>query len=341
LLVCENYGYSILKICPDCELVRKRAKYLVGIRTYDLNNEKKREKEGDQVKGTNSIKIVDLDISSNTSLFKVATQLKEKKLIKSKWFFVFLALLKGKRKSIVPGEYRFFADMPTNKVIDHICGKNFVTHKITVPEGYTVGQIFKLLTAHKCLDGVITTSCAEGTLLPGTYYFSKNEKRETILARMKKAMTDLIDDIKITNELSKTNLVTLASIVEKETGKQSEVGIIAGVFLARLQKKMRLQADPTVIYGLLIKEEWPPSRVINRSDWKIDHPYNTYIHAGLPPTPICCPGKNTLTAVAKAKPGNSLYFVANKDGFHKFSETLKEHNRNIMNIKNSLKGTEN
>jgi UPF0755 protein len=340
-LDCKVYAHSILRVCPDCELVRKKAKYLVGICAEETSSNKK-EGEGCATeqpvnkKDVGANKFVDFDILPNMSLFEIANQLKEKKLIKSKWFFVLSALFRGKRKLNIPGRYRFFEIMKTNEIIDHIHGRNFVLHKITVPEGYTVVQILKLMAVHKCLSGNVHSTTTEGTLLPGTYYFSKNEQRENVLIRMKKAMTDLINDIKITNGISEVDLVTLASIVEKETSRRSEVETIAGVFLARLQKKMPLQADPTVIYGLLIKGEWPPGKVIKRSDWKIDHPHNTYIYTGLPPTPICCPGKNTLRMVATAKPGKFLYFVANKEGIHEFSETLATHNKNIAKIKKSL-----
>jgi UPF0755 protein len=163
--------------------------------------------------------------------------------------------------------------------------------------------------------------------LPGTYYFSQGELRQNLVNRLNASM---IQTLKTVNSkfLNSDEILILASIVEKETKLPQEKQTVAGVYLARLKLKMRLQADPTVIYAIS-GTVGTMSRALTRQDLKFASPYNTYMHCGLPPTAICCPGKDTLVAVANAKPEEYLYFVADHTGGHAFSETLEGHNANV------------
>jgi UPF0755 protein len=184
------------------------------------------------------------------------------------------------------------------------------------------------------LDGTIAEIPPDGSLLPDTYHYSYGDKRSEILGRMTKAMDGALAELwaKRAADLpltSPTEALILASIVEKETGVADERAHVASVFLNRLGKGMRLQSDPTIIYGLFGGEGKPADRPIYQSDLKKDTPYNTYMIKGLPPTPIANPGKDALEAVANPWKTQDLYFVADGTGGHVFAATLDEHNANV------------
>lgn len=271
-------------------------------------------------------------IPTQASLFAVADCLIQAGLLRSKWAFVFRVLLKGARRQLKAGQYRFASGASIDTLIETLVQGATLIHKITIPEGLTVSAVVQLVREHPCLSGEVITIPEEGQLLPGTYHVQEYEARQAVLERMRRAMEKSLSEIAPLSPLSPEKLLTLASIVEKETQLPSEKGHVASVFLARLQKGMPLQADPTVIYGLTLGQK-PLGRLPTRADWKIDSPYNTYRYKGLPPTPICCPSTATLQATATATPGSDLFFVADGSGGHRFSSTLKEHNSNIQEAK--------
>ena len=203
---------------------------------------------------------------------------------------------------------------------------------VTIPEGLTTAMIFRRLEAEELLTGEISFEVREGDLLPETYSFQRGDTRDSVLKRMKDAHDDVLAalwegrhadlPIKTADEA-----VILASIVEKETGIADERPRVAAVFVNRLRRGMRLQSDPTIIYGLTGGE--PLGRGIRRSELRKETPYNTYIIRGLPPTPIANPGRDALAAVLNPVETNELYFVADGTGGHAFATSLAEHNRNV------------
>jgi UPF0755 protein len=210
-----------------------------------------------------------------------------------------------------------------------------ILYSVSFPEGLTVRQMFDRMLQDTVLEGDLPAALpAEGSLRPDTYKFSRGTKRSEIIDQMAAAQQKLVDQIwdKRDSSLplrSKVEFVTLASIVEKETGVPDERAHVASVFLNRLGKGMRLQSDPTIIYGLFGGEGKPADRPIYQSDLKRDTPYNTYVIKGLPPTPIANPGKDALEAVANPWKTQDLYFVADGTGGHVFAATLEEHNANV------------
>ncbi len=183
------------------------------------------------------------------------------------------------------------------------------------------------------MTGDIGKTPDEGTLLPETYHFHRGESRQEILRRMKEAMSDEVarlwdERVDALPFKGAVEAVILASIVEKETGVQSERGLVASVFINRLRKGMRLQSDPTVVYGITLGAG-PLGRPLSRIDLDANTVYNTYQINGLPPTPIANPGKASIAAVLNPAPTDALYFVADGSGGHAFAKTLDEHNRNV------------
>jgi UPF0755 protein len=210
-----------------------------------------------------------------------------------------------------------------------------VQHRITFPEGWSSEQIVRRLLEDPILKTKISSIPDEGSLLPETYSYSRGSTSgEQILDQMKKAQERRLADIWAhrTDGLplaTPRDLVVLASIVEKETGKADERPRVAAVFINRLKRGMRLETDPTVLYGIYGGKAWLEGRTITRADLASPNPYNTYRITGLPPGPICNPGRAAMEAVANPSRTNELFFVADGTGGHVFAETLEEHNRNV------------
>ncbi len=231
------------------------------------------------------------------------------------------------------GEYLFRKQVSMAEVLDIITSGRAVEHSITIPEGLTSEQIVEKLKENPLLTGEVADIPAEGALLPDTYKISRGTAREALLARMMREQKRVLDDIwkrraKDIVLKSPRELVTLASIVEKETGRADERNRVAGVFYNRLDKKMKLQSDPTIIYGI-VGGKGTLGRPISRAD--IDKPtaYNTYTIPALPPGPIANPGRAAMEAVANPSRTRDLFFVADGTGGHAFAETLEQHNRNV------------
>jgi len=208
-----------------------------------------------------------------------------------------------------------------------------VTRTLTIPEGLTSREIVARLRQAPGLTGEIAEVPDEGDLLPETYHYERGDSRSELMARMREAMDRTLDALwpERAEDLpfdSRLEAVTLASIVEKETAVPDERALVAGVFVNRLARGMRLQSDPTVRYALT-EGEAELGRPLTRADWRIDHPYNTYQNAGLPPGPIANPGRDALEAALNPADTDYLYFVADGSGGHAFAKTLREHNRNV------------
>lgn len=240
-----------------------------------------------------------------------------------------------RNRTLKAGEYEIKAGASMKEIVELMESGKSILYSVTLPEGLTVQQIFDRLRADTVLEGDLPAKMPdEGTLRPDTYKFTRGAKRAEIVAQMKAAQSKLVDDLwarRAPDLMLKTKeqFITLASIVEKETGKADERTLVASVFLNRLEKKMRLQSDPTVIYGIFGGAGKPSDRPIFQSDLKKMTPYNTYVIDGLPPGPICNPGRAALEAVANPSKTDNLYFVADGTGGHVFAATLEEHNANV------------
>lgn len=269
----------------------------------------------------------------------IAGNLASAGIIKEPLLFKAAARLTGNHTRLKAGEYQFAAHVPMSSVLGKIAKGESFQRRITVREGLTSWQVAQILNAEKGLAGeVLTAVPAEGSLLPETYSYERGETRADKIAQMQKAMEEAVDDLWYGRAdnlplVTRAEAVILASIVEKETGAAGERARIAGVFINRLRRSIPLQTDPTVIYALTegkMKDDGmgPLGRRLLRKDMDIESPYNTYKNPGLPPGPICNPGRGALEAVLNPEPHDYLYFVADGTGGHVFAETLDEHNRN-------------
>ncbi|MEZ5828830.1 MAG: endolytic transglycosylase MltG [Hyphomicrobiales bacterium] len=245
---------------------------------------------------------------------------------------LYFMYLKGEG-SLKAGEYEFDKHASMRDVLDILVEGKSVQHRVTVPEGWTSQQVVERLMANPELTGKITEVPPEGSLLPDTYSFGSKDTRQEILQRMQVAQTKFM--AKVWNErdpdiMVKTpeQAVILASIVEKETARADERPHIASVFNNRLKKRMRLQSDPTIIYGLF-GGAGMRDHPITQEELARENPYNTYKIDGLPPTPIGNPGRAAIEAVLKPAKTNDLYFVADGTGGHDFSASLAEHNKKV------------
>ena len=263
----------------------------------------------------------------------IADQLERAGVIDSAMWFNVLTLLDGNRGALKRGEYAFKAGVSMNDIENELVAHRVVRYKLTIPEGLTSEQVVDRLREDDVLAGEIREIPREGSLMPDTYYFERGDTRLSILSRMAKIQAKTVDEIWKTRApdlpiKSPWEMMTLASIVEKETGKPEERPHVAGVFINRLEKHMRLESDPTIVYGLA-QGKGTLGRSITRADLNQSTPYNTYIIEGLPPGPICNPGKAALEAVANPARGKDLYFVADGTGGHAFAATLDQHQKNV------------
>ena len=266
---------------------------------------------------------------------KIATLLHEKGIIDSPSIFVLGVRASGNTHKIKSGEYSIPRRASAKMVMDILVGGQTYIRRVVIPEGLTSAQIVEILNNAKGLVGVISQTPKNGTLLPETYHYSYGDTKEGIIVRMQNAMKRVIDEEweKRATKLplkSKQEAIILASIVEKETSLNKERAMVAGVFINRLNKKMRLQSDPTVIYAVT-DGRLDLNRSLKKADLKIQHPYNTYVIPALPAGPIGNPGKEAIKAVLNPAETDALYFVATGRGGHAFAKTLKEHNKNIQN----------
>ena len=287
------------------------------------------------------LSVVNVVVPKGASLNMVAAKLEEAQVIDKAWLFKIMARVNGLAKHLKAGEYQFEPGVSLKQAMDKISKGEVFLRKITIPEGLTSGQIMYLIATYPGLEGEIDIDVKEGELLPETYSFELGASRNSIILQAKAAMQKTLeeawavrdDDLPIKNI---TDLLTMASIIEKETGIADERPLVASVFLNRLRKGMRLQTDPTVIYAIT-EGETSFGRSLKKKDLKIDSPYNTYLNYGLPPGPICNPGREAIMAAAHPAQSDYLYFVADGKGGHRFAKSLSEHNRNVKTWVRSIR----
>lgn len=236
--------------------------------------------------------------------------------------------------SLKAGEYEFPKAASARYVLDTLTSGRSVLQKVTIPEGLTSQQIVDRLRAEAGLSGEISAVPGEGMLLPDTYKFSRGANRQEILDRMQSEQGKILMALWETRDrtlpfTTPEQALTLASIVEKETGRADERPRVAAVFVNRLRKGMRLQSDPTIIYGI-VGGQGALGRPITRSDIDGKTAYNTYQIDGLPPGPICNPGRAAIAATLNPPATQDLYFVADGTGGHTFTSTLRDHNAAVQ-----------
>ncbi len=274
-----------------------------------------------------------LYIAPGTDLPDIIGMLDQESVIDSPLIFNLALLVEGNRSRVRAGEYLFTHNASMREVIDTLVRGKQLLHPITIPEGLTSERIVDRLRGNDLLLGDIREIPQEGSLLPETYEVPRGMSRADLVRRMQEDDKKLVAQIwaRRASDLvlhSPYELVTLASIVEKETGKADERPHVAAVFLNRLQKRMRLQSDPTIVYGL-VGGKGTLGHAIQRSELEKPSSYNTYLIDGLPPGPIANPGRAALEAVANPSRTQDLYFVADGTGGHVFAETLEQHQRNV------------
>ena len=241
----------------------------------------------------------------------------------------------GASGSMKAGEYLFKPEMSMAEVMETIRSGKGILHKVAVPEGLTVKVIFDRIAKDEILVGDLPeTMPPEGSLMPDTYPFQRGTTRKEVVERMMQAQKKFLASVwaKRVDGLplsTPEEMVTLASIVEKETGRADERPRVASVFINRLRKGMKLQSDPTIIYGIFGGAGKPKDRPIYKSDIAKETPYNTYVIDALPPGPIANPGRAALEAVANPSVTEDIFFVADGTGGHVFAKTLDEHNANV------------
>ena len=263
----------------------------------------------------------------------IADQLERAGVIDNAIWFNLLTLFDGNRAALKRGEYEFRAGDSLRQVEATVMSGKIVLHPLTIPEGLTSEQVVQRVRDAEFLAGDLKEIPREGSILPETYDFPRGFTRQAVLMRMEKQQAKLVDEIwqKRAPDLpikSPGEMVTLASIVEKETGKADERPRVAGVFVNRLQKHMRLESDPTIVYGLVFGKG-TLGHPITRDELNRPTAYNTYLIDGLPPGPISNPGKAALEAVANPVRSKDLYFVADGTGGHVFAETFDQHQKNV------------
>ena len=263
----------------------------------------------------------------------IADQLERAGVVENAMMFSIMAMADGQRAALKRGEYKFPSRISMREVEDMLAHHRVVKHKLPVPEGLTSEQIVQRLRDSDLLVGDIKETPREGSLYPDTYVFERGESRNVLLAHMAAEQTRMVAQIwtRRTPDLpikSPGELVTMASVVEKETGKADERPRVASVFINRLQKHMKLQSDPTIVYGLVFGKG-TLGHSITRAELQEATPYNTYFIDGLPPGPICNPGRAAMEAVANPARTRDLFFVADGTGGHAFAETLDQHQKNV------------
>jgi UPF0755 protein len=278
-----------------------------------------------------------VNIPRGSGIREIADVLMREGVIDQPWVFVGGVLVLKAREDLKAGEYQFKAHASLRDVVATIVEGRVVSHQLTIPEGLTSEQIVARLGDDDILTGNIKEIPREGSLLPDTYNFTRGVTREQMVQRMQQAQQRAVKEIwdRRSPDLpikTPEQLVVLASLVEKETGKPEERTRVAAVFVNRLKQKMRLQSDPTIIYGL-VGGKGTLGRPIMKSEIEQPTPYNTYQIDGLPPGPIANPGRASLEAAASPARTRELYFVADGTGGHAFAESYEQHQKNVARLR--------
>ena len=287
-----------------------------------------------------------VNIPARAGMTDIADVLQREGVIDSnRWAFIGAVFALKARSELKPGEYAFQKNASLRDVIGTMVEGKVVQHALTIPEGLTSEQIVARLTDNDIFAGSVREIPREGTLLPETYKFPRGTTREQVIQRMQAAQKRLVAEIWDHRSpdvplRSPEQLVTLASIVEKETGRADERSRVAAVFVNRLRQRIKLQSDPTIIYGL-VGGKGTLGRPIKRSEIAQPSPYNTYVIDGLPPGPISNPGRASLEAAANPARTRDLYFVADGTGGHAFTETYDQHLKNVAKLRGMEKQIQN
>jgi UPF0755 protein len=287
-----------------------------------------------------------VNIPARAGMTDIADVLQREGVIdNNRWAFIGAVFAMKARSELKPGEYQFQKNASLRDVIGTMVEGKVVQHAVTIPEGLTSEQIVGRLTDNDIFSGSVREIPREGTLLPETYKFPRGTTREQVIARMQQAQKRVVAEIwehRSPDIPLKTpeQLVTLASIVEKETGRADERSRVAAVFVNRLRQKIKLQSDPTIIYGL-VGGKGTLGRPIKRSEIQQPSPYNTYVVDGLPPGPIANPGRASLEAAANPARTRDLFFVADGTGGHAFTETYDQHQKNVAKLRTMEKQIQN
>jgi UPF0755 protein len=278
-----------------------------------------------------------VDVPRGLGMRRIADLLENEGVIDQPFVFLGGVIALKARGDLKHGEYKFNAHASMADVAEAMIEGKVLQHLFTVPEGLTSEQVVTRLLADDALVGEVKDIPREGTLLPNTYKFTRGMTRAQMIHRMQEAHERVLAEIWAHRSLdlpikSPQELVTLASIVEKETGRADERTRVAAVFVNRLKHKMRLQSDPTIIYGLT-GGKGSLGHPITKSEKEQPSPYNTYQIDGLPPGPIANPGRASLEAAAKPARTKELYFVADGNGGHVFSESYDQHLKNVAKLR--------
>ncbi len=293
-----------------------------------------------------------IDIPPGTGFSQVSHLLHQKGLIEPEWFFQVLGRVQRLDRKIIPGEYQLHAGMRPSELLDKLVRGEVHQYSVTIPEGYNVVQIADILDQKGLADKQeilrlnrdqafitnldIKAPSLEGYLFPDTYRFARYTPPESIIRTFVSRFHEIVTpDIRVQAQsmgMTLQEVLTLASVVEKETGLATERALVSGVFHNRLRKNIPLQSDPTVIYAL----EYFDGN-IRKADLSVDSPYNTYRVRGLPPGPIANPGLASIQAALHPTPSDFVYFVSRNDGSHQFSTTLAEHNKAVDKYQRRLR----
>lgn len=278
----------------------------------------------------------DVIIKPGVGLKGIAEELADAGTVDDPLLFQIGVRLRRMTASLKAGEYAIPSRASMSDIMDILISGKTIQHKITVAEGLTSDMVAKLVAADPVLTGTAGATPAEGTLLPQTYLFTRGTTRAQILARMQTSQRELVDKLWASRApdlpfTTPEQALTLASIVEKETSLADERRHIAAVFINRLRLGMKLQSDPTIIYT--ISGGYPLGRGIRQSELVKATAYNTYVIVGLPPTPICNPGTDSIQAVLSPPTSNDLYFVAAGNGGHVFSATIAGQAKNVAALR--------
>ncbi len=270
-------------------------------------------------------------LERGSGVTRIAQALKKAGVIGSTRIFLLAAKLSGAARTLKAGEYEFASHTSMARVLADIRDGKVVRHQVTVPEGWTSAMVAEAVTREPVLTGTAQAP-SEGAILPDTYQVERGETRDEVIRRMELAQQKLMSELWAKRQpglpfTTPEEAVTLASIVEKETALAAERPRIAAVYVNRLRQGMRLESDPTTIYG--ISQGRPLGRGLTMTELVTVTPYNTYRIAGLPPGPIANPGRAALAAVLDPPKTTELFFVANGQGGHVFASTYEEHQRNV------------
>lgn len=281
------------------------------------------------------------NVERGASAASIGAALESEGIIRSAWWFRVATRIYGGDSGLQAGEYQFPARASLRQIVTMLASGDAVSHAITFPEGITIRAAMRIIAESDVLTGDLPETPPEGSILPDTYHVQRGMTRAALLQIMRDAHDEAVAEIWANRRAdlplrTPAELVTLASIVERETGVAEERPMVAAVFINRLRRPMRLETDPTIIYGVCLRfpdrcndgrlvNAQGQRRTIRQSEIDLDTGYNTYRIDGLPPTPISNPGRAALEATANPAESDALFFVADGTGGHIFTRTLEEH----------------